>query len=112
MSLKSSTQGGVQIVTVESDRIDAAMAIRFKDDMRGETESGPERVILDLSAVDFVGSSGLDAIVAAMKQLGLGGGLTSRASHRPLNKVFRLARMDSVFQFYPTLDHALDVAPS
>ena len=69
MSLKSSAQGSVQIVTVEAERIDVAMAIRFKDDMCVETENWPDRVTLDLSGVDFVDSSGLGAIVAAMKQL-------------------------------------------
>jgi anti-sigma B factor antagonist len=60
----------LRIVTVEETRIDAAAAIQFKDAMRTETEEGPDRVILDLSTVDFIGSSGLGAIVASMKQMG------------------------------------------
>ena len=70
MSLTSTKADGAQVVTVNAQRIDAAMAIQFKEDMRTETEAGPTRVILDLSRVDFIDSSGLGAIVAAMKQLG------------------------------------------
>lgn len=70
MSLTSTVADGAQVVTVNAQRIDAAMAIQFKEDMRTETEAGAQRVILDLSSVEFIDSSGLGAIVAAMKQLG------------------------------------------
>ena len=70
MSLTSTMTDSGQIVTVNAERIDAAIAIQFKEDMRSETESGASRVILDLSEVQFIDSSGLGAIVAAMKQLG------------------------------------------
>ena len=43
MSLTSTEAGGAQVVTVNAQRIDAAMAIQFKEDMRTETEAGPER---------------------------------------------------------------------
>ncbi|MEM9550116.1 MAG: STAS domain-containing protein [Pseudomonadota bacterium] len=107
MSLTSSITDETQVVTVNADRIDAALAIRFKDDMRTETEDGPSRVILDLSAVDFVDSSGLGAIVAAMKQLGSGRSLDLAGLSPTVEKVFRLTRMDSVFDLYPSLDDAL-----
>ncbi|MBL4766621.1 MAG: anti-sigma factor antagonist, partial [Rhodobacteraceae bacterium] len=52
MSLTSTLTNGVKIITVAVSRIDAVMAIQFKEDMRSETDGGPERVILDLSGVD------------------------------------------------------------
>ena len=107
MTLTSSRAGDAQIVTVEHDRIDAAMAIEFKDEMRSETENGPDRVILDLSAVDFVDSSGLGAIVAAMKQLGNGRKLELAGLTPTVAKVFRLTRMDTVFSLHPSLEDAL-----
>ena len=70
MKLSSILTDTHRIVTVEETRIDAAAAIQFKDAMRTETEEGPDRVILDLSIVDFIDSSGLGAIVASMKQMG------------------------------------------
>ncbi|TMV04869.1 STAS domain-containing protein [Ruegeria sediminis] len=107
MSLSSRVAGTTQVITVGADRIDAAMAIQFKEDMRAETEGGPERVILDLSAVEFIDSSGLGAIVAAMKQLGGGRRLDLAGLTPVVEKVFRLTRMDTVFTLYPTLDDAL-----
>jgi len=108
MSLSSIVTEELCIVTVNSPRIDAAMAIQFKEDMRTETEAAPQRVILDLSNVEFIDSSGLGAIVAAMKQLGDRrldlAGLTPA-----VDKVFRLTRMDTVFSLFQTLDDATSV---
>lgn len=107
MKMTSRTEGTVQVVSVDEDRIDAAVAIKFKDEMRAKTEDGAKRVILDLSKVAFIDSSGLGAVVAAMKQLGAARKLDLAGMTPAVDKVFRLTRMDSVFSMYPTLDAAL-----
>ncbi len=107
MFLTSTERGDARIVTVNAERIDAAIAIQFKENMRAETDSGPDRVILDLSRVTFIDSSGLGAIVAAMKQLGNGRQLDLAGLCPMVEKVFRLTRMDTVFQLFPSLDDAI-----
>lgn len=107
MILSSSITDGVQVVTVNASRIDAALAIQFKEDMRAETDSGPDRVVVDLSGVEFIDSSGLGAIVAAMKQMNGRRRLDLAALTPTVDKVFRLTRMDTVFRLYPSLDDAL-----
>jgi len=107
MSLTSTQSGDARVITVSADRIDAAMAIQFKEDMRAETEGGPDRIILDLSAVNFIDSSGLGAIVASMKQLGADRKLDLAGLTPVVDKVFRLTRMDTVFNLFASLDDAL-----
>ncbi|WP_299887671.1 STAS domain-containing protein [uncultured Ruegeria sp.] len=107
MGLTSTITGATQVITVHSDRIDAAMAIQFKEDMRRETDSGTDRVVLDLAGVEFIDSSGLGAIVASMKQLGGNRKLDLAGPQPVVEKVFRLTRMDTVFRLFPTLDDAL-----
>ena len=68
MNLTSERIGDCLIIRVGEPRIDAAVAIRFKDRMRDLTADAATRTVLDLSQVDFIDSSGLGAIVAAMKQ--------------------------------------------
>jgi anti-sigma B factor antagonist len=97
----------LRIVSVIGSRIDAAVALEFKDAMRTETEGGPAQVILDLSTVEFIDSSGLGAIVAAMKNLNGERKLALAGLTPTVEKVFRLTRMDSVFQVFTTLDGAL-----
>ena len=107
MSLTSTVTHNTRIVTVHADRIDSAMAIQFKEDLRSETEQGPNRVILDLSGVTFIDSSGLGAIVAATKQLDDHRRLDLAGLTPVVDKVFRLTRMDTVFRLFPSLDDAI-----
>lgn len=104
MQLTSDSADHGTIIRVPEPRIDAAVAIRFKDAMRALTDDAAERVILDLSRVDFIDSSGLGAIVAAMKQLRDGQKLELAALNPNVAKVFRLTRMDSVFVIHATAD--------
>ena len=108
MDLNSSIHSDINVVTVNAGRIDAAAAIQFKDAVRAVTDTGPARVLLDLSQVTFVDSSGLGAIVASKKLLGDDRQLDLAGLTPDVDKVFRLTRMDSVFGVFPTLETALD----
>ncbi len=107
MNLLSRPEGEKLIVTVNEARIDSAVAIQFKDRMREETDGGGDHIILDLAQVDFIDSSGLGAIVAVMKALGRDRRLDLSGLTENVDKVFRLTRMDSVFQIHPCLEDAL-----
>ena len=102
MDLDHDLNGDVLVVTQTDNRIDAAVAIQFKDKMRELSAQAGERVILDLRAVDFVDSSGLGAIVAAMKQMGSSRRLELAGLTPNVAKVFRLTRMDTVFTIHDT----------
>lgn len=108
MHISSTSDDGTQIVTVHETRIDASVAIRFKDRLREETRDGDGRVVLDLSKVDFVDSSGLGAIVAAMKQLGTDRRLDLSGLTENVDKVFRLTRMNTIFNIHVSLESALE----
>ena len=107
MELDSNILDGVQVITVNADRIDSAGAIRFKDAMRAEAGDGPGRVVLDLGQVAFVDSSGLGAIVAVMKFLGPDRKLDLAGLTPDVDKVFRLTRMDTVFGIFPDVSGAI-----
>lgn len=106
MNLTTERRGGYLAVHVQEPRIDAAIAIQFKDRMREMVADGPERIILDLSQVGFLDSSGLGAVVAVRKALGAERRLELAGLTPSVAKVFRLTRMDSVFTLHPALpDH-------
>lgn len=107
MDLSTKTEDRLRIVSVQDSRIDAVVAIEFKDAMRTQTDGGPDIVVLDLSRVDFIDSSGLGAIVAAMKHMGADRKLALAGLTPTVQRVFQLTRMDTVFSVFPTLDGAL-----
>ena len=107
MELQIKTEAGVCIVSIGEDRIDAAVALDFKEAVRLGTQAAPKEVVLDLTQVRFIDSSGLGAIVATMKHLAPERRLVLAGLTPPVEKVFRLTRMDSVFEIHLTLEEAL-----
>lgn len=106
--LESTEKSAGLVVTVMEPRIDASVAIQFKDKMREATNGVSGRIFLDLHGVEFVDSSGLGAIVAALKQLEADQKLELAALSPTVAKVFRLTRMDKVFPIHDSLESALD----
>ena len=106
MELQTTQHAGVLVVSVLEPRIDASCAIGFKDAMRAATADGPSVVLLNLSAVEFIDSSGLGAIVASMKSLGRSRQMALAGLNPTVDKVFRLTRMDAVFKLFPTMEDA------
>ncbi|SLN31989.1 Putative anti-sigma factor antagonist [Roseovarius albus] len=104
MRLNSRIISNVNVVTVKETRIDAAVAIQFKDEMRAITDEGPDRVVLDLSEVGFVDSSGLGAIVAMKKHFGTEKTFELAGLTHDVAKVFQLTRMDMIFTIHDSAD--------
>ena len=107
MNLSAALQGSILVIKVLEDRIDAASAIQFKDRMRELTQTDSDRVVLDLSGVAFLDSSGLGAVVAVLKALGPTRKLELAGLTPTVQKVFRLTRMEQVFTIHDQLPHDL-----
>jgi anti-sigma B factor antagonist len=107
MNLSANVQNAYLVVTVNEDRIDAAGAIQFKERMREVAQTPSDRVLLDLSQVAFLDSSGLGAIVGVMKLLGPDRKLDLFGLTPTVAKVFRLTRMDTVFTIHAIMPEGL-----
>ena len=106
MQLQTQTRPKVLSVLVMNDRIDAASAIQFKEQMRDLTQNASQRIVLDLSRVMFLDSSGLGAIVAVRKLLAPDRVLELSGLTTTVEKVFRLTRMDTIFTIHPQVGMA------
>ncbi len=103
MQVTQCQMGDALVITVLESRLDAAVAIVFKDIMREVHVEEGMRVILNLKQVQFLDSSGLGAIVGVMKLLGPTRPMEIAALTPAVRKLFRLTRMDTVFRIH---DHA------
>lgn len=100
MDLQLDQDEAGQVIRVRGNRIDAAGAVTFKDRVLTLVEGGPGRVMLDLSSIEFLDSSGLGALVAIRRMLG-DRALELGAPTPPVMRVLRLTRMDMVFAIHP-----------
>jgi anti-sigma B factor antagonist len=110
MDLSTETTDAGLVIRVLDTRIDAAGAIEFKEAVRMAAQAPGSPVILDLSQVTFIDSSGLGAVVAVLKLLGPQRPLHLAAPQPNVAKVFRLTRMDSVFTIHDTVPTSLRAA--
>ncbi|HXW06396.1 MAG TPA: STAS domain-containing protein [Vicinamibacterales bacterium] len=107
MELASETVGEVTIVVVPGDQLDASNAKDFKRDVAPLLETC-RHAVLDLSALRFVDSSGLGAILSCSRLLhAKGGDLKLCAMTRPVRALFELVRMHKIFDIHPTREEAL-----
>lgn len=95
-------QGQLRI-TVQERRLDAANASRFRDLLRPKVNHPGPPVMIDLSAVDFIDSSGLGAVVAIKKAMDPGRDISLYGLSSQVSRVFQLTRMDRVFTLIPAI---------
>lgn len=88
------------LLRVMETRLDAAIAIRFKDRLREMAARHGPRLVLDLSRVDFMDSSGLGAILSIRRTLPASRVLELAALSPNVDRVFRLTRMDTIFTIH------------
>jgi len=95
------------VVKVVAPRLDAREAVEFKAQMADWIRQGPQTILLNLAEVRFIDSSGLGAIVSVLKLLGRQGDLVLCGVTEPVLSLFKLTRMDRVFQMYAQESEAL-----
>lgn len=101
MKMTVASEASRTLVVLEERRLDAAIATRFKDRMREIVSKSPHEVMLDMQQVDFMDSSGLGAIIAVHKAMPEGVPLVLSDLRPNVQRVFKLTRMDSVFNITP-----------
>jgi len=82
-------------------RFDAYTAPAVKDKFLELQAAGRVKIVVDLSAVDFVDSTGLATLVAGLKHCRQAGGDLKLAGLRSrVRVIFELTRLDRAFQIY------------
>jgi anti-anti-sigma factor len=95
------------VVTV-SGEIDLETASRLGEELQGAMREVAPDVVVDLSAVTFMDSTGLKVLIAAQLRAGLaGGGITLVGLRRAVRRVFDVTGVTDRFAVHDTLEDAL-----
>lgn len=106
MQIEEATLNGKVVLKVLESRFGADKAGGFKEQMARYIHAGNRRLVLDLSKVDFIDSSGLGAILSVVKTLGKDGELAICGLTEPVASMFKLTRMDRIFTIHKTVELA------
>lgn len=97
----------VAIVSVNGS-IDAFTASELTDYLHNKIDSGHNKVVIDLSEVDFMSSAGLSAILMALKETRrLDGDLRLAGAQAGVAKILRMSGFNMILKSLPTLEEAL-----
>lgn len=84
-----------------SGRFDAACSKDFKKAIGALSDANSSRIVIDMSAVDFIDSSGLGCLVGALRTVNNLGGDIKICSLRPqIRAIFELTRLHRVFAIF------------
>ena len=88
--------------------IDLHQSPRIKERFRQMLESRPAALLVDLSEVEYIDSSGMAALIEAMQKVqAYGGRLALFGVRGNVESIFHIARLDQVFQIFPNKAAAL-----
>ncbi|KUI47257.1 anti-anti-sigma factor [Mycobacterium sp. GA-1199] len=107
-STRRTTASGAVVVKPEG-RLNMVAAPALRTELHGLIEGGNTRLVVDLSATEFIDSSGLGALISGLKLARQAGGdLRIAAPTTQVETVLSLTNLDRVLRAHPTADAAFD----
>ena len=107
MLLEDVPEGDCLVVSLKEKRLDAVIAASFREALVERIDQGQRNIVLDMSQVSFMDSSGLGAVVSILKHLGTKGWLHLYGVTPGVMAVLKLTRMDRVFKTFDSRQAAL-----
>jgi anti-sigma B factor antagonist len=97
------------VFTLEEDKLDTLVAPKLKSEFVTLFQSGTKNLILDLSKVRYVDSSGLSSILVANRLAGeVEGFLVLVGLNDHVVKLLTISKLDTVLNILPTKEEAVD----
>lgn len=108
MNIERRDLANAVILEIEG-RLTAAVAPRLRNEVADLVSAGHTAVAVDLGKVDFIDSSGLGALIGALKATRVAGGdLRIAGAGEQVRQVLRLTNLDRVLAVYPDAERAFD----
>jgi anti-sigma B factor antagonist len=108
MKVEHVQKGKVLLVTPNESRLDAGVAQSFKSKMNELVEAGHADIVIDLSKVTLIDSSGLGVLVSILKKTGEKGEIRLCGLRDNIKSLFQLTRLDKVFAIYHSQEEAVE----
>lgn len=88
--------------------LDAFSEPTFVKVLSSKIDEGPKQIILDLSQIDFVDSSGLGALVRIAKHAQTANGSLQIVTNARVTQTVKLVRLEKFLSLQPSVEAALE----
>jgi anti-sigma B factor antagonist len=110
MNINRVDHDAVTVIQPDGERLDIAVASDFRNALLELIENGRRNLVVDLKGVSFIDSSGLGALVSALKTLKANGGhgdVRLAQVQEPVVALLEIIRLNRVFTTYPSVENAV-----
>jgi len=109
MKYRIDKQDQYAVLSLDEENLNSSIAPGFKSDLIFFNQEGVRNMILDLSNVKFVDSSGLSAILTGHRLWKDGGSFVIAGQLQPMvTKLMEISRLDTILTIVPSLSEAID----
>lgn len=109
MKYSMDKQDNFAVLTLGEENLNSSIAPQFKSDLIVLSNEGIPNLVLDLSQVKYVDSSGLSAILTGHRLWKVNGNFVIAGELQPMvKKLIEISRLDSIITMLPTVADAVD----
>lgn len=108
MIFEQTNQKKIVVLKSLKKRLEADIAEQLKKEIEEPVHNGSRLLIIDISDVDFIDSSGLGAIISGFKLLGDEGKIVISGAKEGVKGIFQITRMDKLFWMFENLNDAVE----
>ncbi|MBL7794838.1 MAG: STAS domain-containing protein [Saprospiraceae bacterium] len=109
-SIDKDKDGRYAVIKLEEKNLNSIVAPDLKSEFVILANEGFNNLIFDLSAVEYIDSSGLSAILTANRLWKtMGSFILTDVSHPAVQKLIEISRLSSVLTILPTVSEAIDL---
>ncbi len=108
MTIETYQKGQVTVLTLEGDVMGGPEALLLNETINQLLDKGITKLVLDLSGVERMNSSGLGIMINALGNFKQNGGNLKLAALNPrINHLLKVTRLTAIFEVYDTVDAAI-----
>ncbi len=108
MGVNIKEENNAAIVEIKGKLIDGSLAEEVKKKLRNLIEKGQKNVVVDLSGVDYISSSGFALLISGLKSTREKGGDMKLANvSSKAGELLSTTKLDHVFEEYDTVEKAV-----
>ena len=110
MKYEVDKQEGYTVMSLKDTNVNSLVAPGLKSEFVVLSNEGIQNLIIDLSDVEYIDSSGLSAILTANRVFKANGGtlVVTGATQPAVKKLIEISRLDTVINIVPTVEESVD----
>lgn len=102
MDIETKKEGNILCIKPLGNSINASTCAGLKNKFLDQISQGHKAILLNLSHIDFIDSTGLGVIISLLKTVAQNKGFLAICEVKaPINDLFALTRLNNIFQMCP-----------